>query len=359
MLAQAPTSRFLLASLPIGQRMAVICGALAAALLAVLVISAANGPAQIPYPDVARLILRGLGMRVGETLPDSQMAIVNQVRLPRILVGILIGAGLATSGATIQGVFRNPLADPSIIGVTEGGSLGAVIAISTGIFGRALWALPLAAFLGAMGAAMVVYLLSLSHGEPQPVTLLLAGIAMNALLSAGISATLLFTNRFVEVQAMLSWLMGGLRGVGWEQLGAVALPLAATLALMLLFTRDINLLLMGDETARGLGVAVPRTRFTLLALACLATGAAVSIAGPIAFIGLVVPHMLRLVVGPDYRLLLPASALGGAVFLVLADTAARLILQPAELEVGIITSLIGAPFFLYLLVRNRRMMRTL
>jgi len=359
MLAQSPTDKFLLAALPVGRRLAAISGALALALLAALIISAANGPVHIPYGDVAALTLRGLGMRIGEGLPDSYMAIVNQVRLPRILVGMVIGAALASGGATIQGVFRNPLADPSIIGVTVGGSLGAVIAISTGLVGKALWALPLAAFVGAMSTALAVYVLSLSNGQPQPVTLLLAGIAMNALMGAGISAVLLFTNRFIEVQAMLSWLIGGLRGMGWAQLAAVAPPALATVTVMMIFTREINLLLLGDETAQSLGVNVARTRLALLGLACLATGAAVSIAGPIGFIGLVVPHILRLIVGPDYRVLLPASALGGAAFLVLADTAARLLLQPAELQVGIITALVGAPFFLFLLVRNRRMMRTL
>jgi iron complex transport system permease protein len=222
-----------------------------------------------------------------------------------------------------------------------------------------MWLLPLCAFLGAMSAALLVYVLSLSHGQPQPATLLLAGVAVNALLGALISAALLFTNRFVEVQTILNWLIGGLRGRSWSHLGAMAVPVSITILLMLAYTRDINLLLLGEETAQGLGVNVPRTRLVLLVLACLSTGAAVSIAGPIGFVGLVVPHMLRIIVGPDYRLLLPASALGGAAFLVITDTIARLVLQPAELQVGIVTALVGAPFFLYLLYRNRRMIRML
>jgi iron complex transport system permease protein len=351
--------KFLLASLPIGRRLALICGTLGALLVVALIISAANGPAQIPYGDVGRLIARGLGFPAGLDLPENQLAIVNQVRLPRILVGMLVGAALATSGATIQGVFRNPLADPSIIGVTVGGSLGAVIAISTGLVTTDLWILPGFAFLGALGSATLVYVLSLSNGKPQPVTLLLAGVAINALLGALISALLLFTNRFVEVQAILSWLIGGLRGKGWGHAGAIVVPVVVTIGVMMLFAREINLLLLGDETAQGLGVSVPRTRFLLLAVACLATGAAVSVAGPIGFIGLVVPHVLRLIVGPDYRLLLPASALGGAIFLVSTDTIARLVLQPAELQVGIVTALLGAPFFLFLLYRNRKLIRTL
>lgn len=359
MTATHSQDKFLLASLPIGQRLMTICSVLGALLAAALIISAAQGPAQIPYPDVAKLMLRGLGLPVGLNLPESQFTIVNQVRLPRILVALLVGASLATSGATIQGVFRNPLVDPGVIGVTVGGALGAVLAISTGLVTTDLWVLPAFAFLGAMGAATAVYLLSLSNGQPQTTTVLLAGIAINALLGAFISALLLFANRFIEVQAMLSWLIGGLEGRGWAHLLAIIVPTLLTIGLMMVFAREINLLLLGDETAQGLGVSVPRTRFMLLALACLATGTAVSIAGPIGFIGLVVPHILRLVVGPDYRLLLPASALGGAAFLVATDTIARLVLQPVELQVGIITALVGAPFFLYLLYRNRRLIRML
>jgi iron complex transport system permease protein len=219
--------------------------------------------------------------------------------------------------------------------------------------------LPIFAFVGAMTAATLVYMMSLVNGQSQPATLLLAGVAINALFGALISALLLFTNRFLEVQAILSWLIGGLRGRGWPHFGAVVAPVLVTVALLMVFTRDINLLLLGEEAAQGLGVNVPRTRFMLMVLASLAAGAAVSITGPIGFVGLLVPHTLRLIVGPDYRLLLPASALGGAVFLVITDTIARLVLQPAELQVGIITALMGAPFFLYLLYRNRRLIRSL
>lgn len=351
--------RFLLSSLPVGRRAAIISAVLGIILISALVIAAAHGPAPIPYADVGALILRRMGFSVALDLPASQYAIVNEVRLPRILLGMLVGAALASGGATVQGVFRNPLADPSIIGVTVGGSLGAVIAISTGLVGENLWVLPGFAFVGAIGSATVVYVLSLSNGQPQPVTLLLAGVAMNALLGAFISAILLFTNRFLEVQAILSWIIGGLRGRGWAHLGAIIIPIPIGIGALLIFARDINLLLLGDETAQGLGVDVPRTRLLLLALACLLTGAAVSVAGPIGFIGLIVPHIIRLIVGPDYRVLLPASALGGAAFLVATDTVARLILQPAELQVGIITALLGAPFFLFLLYRNRRLIRTL
>ncbi len=359
MLTTDSTSRFLLHSQPLGRRLMIVCGVLTGLMAIVVILSAAHGPARIPYRDVASLILRGAGLPAGLDLPQSDYAIVTQVRLPRILVGLLVGSALSSSGAALQGIFRNPLADPSIIGVSVGGSLGAVIAITTGIAGDSLWVLPLFAFVGAMGAATLVYSMSLMNGQSQPATLLLAGVAVNALLGALISALLLLTNRFPEVQAILSWLIGGLRGRGWPHLFAILGPVLVTVALLVASARDINLLLLGEETAQGLGVDVPRTRFALMALASLAAGAAVSITGPIGFVGLLVPHALRLIVGPDYRLLMPASALGGAVFLAATDTISRLILQPAELQVGIITALLGAPFFLYLLHRARRLIRAL
>jgi iron complex transport system permease protein len=353
------TSKFLLASQPIGRRITIVCSVLTVLIVIVMIVSAAHGPANIAYGDVARLILRALGLPIGLDLPKSDFSIVNDVRLPRILVGLLVGAALSTSGATLQGIFRNPLADPAIIGVTVGGSLGAVFAITSGIAGGSLWVLPIFSFVGAMSAATLVYSMSLVHGQSQPATLLLAGVAVNALFGALISALLLLTTRFPEVQAILAWLIGGLRARGWAHFSVIIGPVIFTVTVLMVFSRDINLLLLGEETAQGLGVNVGRTRFILMALASLAAGAAVSIAGPIGFVGLLVPHALRLIVGPDYRLLLPASALGGAAFLAAMDTLARLVMQPAELQVGIITALLGAPFFLYLLYHNRRLMRTL
>lgn len=353
------SGNFLLASLPINQRVIILCGVLLVLLIVVMIISAAHGAAQIAYGDVARLMLQGLGFDVAAGLPASQATIINQVRLPRIVVGALAGAALATAGVTLQGTFRNPLADPSIIGVSVGGSLGAVIAITLGLANEGLWTLPIFSFVGALGAAILVYALSLVNGKSQAATLLLAGVAVNAFLGALISALLLFTNQFPELQAILSWLIGGLRGRGWAHAGAIVVPVVLTTGLLFAFARDLNLMLLGEETAQGLGINVARTRLVLLMLAALSTGAAVSIAGPIGFVGLVVPHMLRLVVGPDHRLLMPVSALGGAVFLVATDTLARTIIQPTELQVGIITNLLGAPFFLVLLYRNRRLLRSL
>jgi iron complex transport system permease protein len=323
-------------------------------LLAAIVLSAAHGPANIPYGDVARLLLRSAGFPVGLDLPESELAIVSTIRLPRILVGALVGAALACAGATMQGIFRNALADPGLLGITAGGGFAAVVAITTGLASISLLALPASAFLGALCASVAVYSLSMIRGRTDITTLILAGMAISAMLSALTTTLLLFARDYSAVQAALVWLFGGLQGRGWDHLRVAVIPVLAAIAATFAYSRDLNLLLTGEESAQALGVNVPRTRFILLALSSLMTGAAVSIAGGIGFVGLMVPHMLRLIVGPDYRVLLPASALGGALFLVLADTAARLIIQPAELQVGVLTALVGAPFFLFLLWRQRR-----
>jgi iron complex transport system permease protein len=349
-----PAAPFLLAHQPVTQRRRIVCGVLALALLGAIIFSAAHGPANIPYGDVARLLLRSIGLPVGLDLPESDLAIVGTIRLPRILIGALVGAALACSGATMQGVFRNALADPGLLGITAGGGFAAVLAITTGLANASLLALPAAAFVGALCASTAVYALSMSRGRTQISTLILAGMALSSLLSALTTTLVLFTKDYSAVQSALAWLFGGLQGRGWDHLRVAVIPVLAALLVTQVFSRDLNILLTGEESAQALGIDVPRTRLILLALTSLMTGAAVSIAGGIGFVGLMVPHMLRLIVGPDHRVLLPASALGGAVFLVLADTAARLIMQPAELQVGVLTALLGAPFFLFLLWRNRQ-----
>lgn len=350
---------FALADRPIGTRLVLVSGVLLLLLLVAITLSVASGSSNIPYDDVARILLKGLGVPGMGDFSDAEMRIVNMVRLPRALVGALVGAALAVSGAVMQGIFRNPLAEPGIIGVSAGGALGAVIALTAGLAAGDLWTLPFFAFVGGMAAATTVYLLSLVQGRTQVPTLLLAGVALNSFLGATTSSIMLLGAEYGEVQAILTWLVGGLRGRGQPHLQVITLPIVIGIVLIYAFSRDLNLLLLGEETAQGLGVNVGRTRLILLALSSLLTGAAVSIAGGIGFVGLIVPHALRLVIGPDHRLLLPASALGGAVFLVLCDTLARLLIQPAEIQVGLITAMLGAPFFLFLLWRNRRHMVSL
>lgn len=353
------TSAFLLARYTPARRLLLLSMALGGVLLLAMLVALGSGSSSIPYTDVARILLAPLGIPLDARIPESQVTIIWQVRLPRIAAAMLIGGGLAAAGTVLQGIFRNPLADPGVLGVSAGGAAGAVLAFVSGLALAGLWVVPLLAFAGALAAALTVYLLSLERGRANLTMLLLSGIALNAFLGALISAALLTTEEWTQAQTILTWLVGGLAGRGWRHAAVLALPVVVGVGAMFGYSRDLNLLSMGEETAQSLGTNVPRTRFALLTLAALVTAAGVSVAGPIGFVGLVVPHLVRLVIGPDHRVLLPASVLGGAAFLVTADAAARLLLQYQEVPVGVVTSLLGGPFFLFLLWRYRKSARVL
>jgi iron complex transport system permease protein len=277
---------------------------------------------------------------------EKAEVIVRQLRLPRIVLGGVVGFALAAAGAVMQGFFRNPMADPSIIGVSSGAAVGAVATI---VFPFALpLGLQAAAFCGAVVTAFGVYLIATEDGRTPVATLLLAGVAVQALLGAVISYLLLQSGESLE-QAVY-WLMGNLHNSQWGDVEAT-LPLAFLAFVVLVgYTRDLNALLLGEEDASAVGIEVERTKRILLAVSSIITAAAVAVAGVIGFVGLVVPHIMRLIVGPDHRILLPTSALAGASFLVATDTVARS--GAAEMPVGIITAALGAPFFLYLLRRR-------
>ncbi len=320
-----------------------------AALLALLILSAllstAFGSVPLPLGQVARALT---GLPVDPTV----RTIVIAIQLPRVVLGALVGAGLALSGAVLQGVFRNPLADPGLIGVSAGAGFGAVLAIAVGAAAQGLWTLPLWAFAGAVLASGLVYLLAVRHGRTPVLTLILAGVAISALFGAGSTLILTLNIGNTDVQSMLAWLYGSLDGALWRQdavLAAFVLPGGATMAL---FARDLNLLSTGEEGAAALGVPVEGAQRALLGLTALVTAAAVAASGMIAFVGLMVPHLLRRLVGADHRVLLPASLLGGAAFLVIADLLARVVAAPAEINLGVVTAVIGVPFFLYLLRRG-------
>jgi len=269
------------------------------------------------------------------------------LRLPRVLIGMLVGACLAASGALLQGVMKNPLADPGIIGVSTGGGLAATIAMI--VFPQFSYLLPPLAFLGAFITSMVIYMLAWDKGA-SPLKIILAGFAINALLGA-------VTNGFMvsysdRVQAVLPWLAGGLSGRSWHHLEFMAPYAIIGLALSILAIKPANLLLLGDDSAKLLGQKVEVQRFLIISLSSLLAGAAVSVAGLIGFVGLVVPHAIRLLVGNDYRFLLPLSILGGGTLVVLADTIARSWFDPIELPVGILLAGLGAPFFLLLLKKR-------
>jgi iron complex transport system permease protein len=317
---------------------------LAALLVGVATVSAATGPVAVPPAQVAEVALAALPW-VTTDAPAAHRTIVLRVRLPRIALGAVVGFALAAAGTVMQGFFRNPMADPSIVGVSSGAAVGAVAVIVTGAtlpFGLGL---PAAAFAGALLAAFGVYLIASEGGRTPVATLLLAGVAVQTLLGAVVSFALVHAGE--GIREAVFWLMGHLHDSTWGKVRLVTLVAVPCVLLLLPFARDLNALLLGEADAQAVGVEVERTRRLLLATASVVTAAAVAVAGVVGFVGLVVPHVMRLLVGPDHRILLPTSAVAGAVFLVAADTVARV--GAAELPVGIVTAAVGAPFFLYLL----------
>ena len=326
---------------------------LAGAGVLLVVTAAALGSYAIPLAETATILLDLVGLGAGGAAGDTERAIVATIRLPRIVLALLVGAALGTAGAVMQGLFRNPMADPGIIGVSTGGALGAVIAIAVGAQAAFPLALPAMAFAGAAGALALVFAVASVGGRFSMAALLLAGVAVSLFLAAIISAIVLFTQDLGAQREMIFWLAGGLDASRWTHVRLAAPFMLAGLAAAVLLARDLNLLTLSEEEARALGVRVGITRTVLLLAASLVTGTAVAFSGTIAFVGLIVPHALRLLAGADHRVLVPLSALGGALFLLAADTLARLVIAPAEMRVGIITSLVGAPFFILLLARHK------
>ncbi len=342
----------------ISARLAIGAAILLALVLVVALVSLSLGPVDIPTSHVAWIMLSSLGFDVPEFGRTEQL-VIDQIRLPRIVVGASVGMALGVAGATMQGLFRNPMADPGIIGVSAGGALGAVVAIASGTAAMFFLALPVFAFVGAMAAAFLVYGIAAVGGRFSMATLLLAGVAVNAFLGAIVSAIIIVLPDNEALREILFWLAGGLDSRSWEHVRIATPLIVASTAVLLLMSRDLNLLMLGDDEARSMGVRVGATRVLMLAAAALATGAAVAVSGTIAFVGLVIPHVLRLVLGPDNRVLIPLSALAGAVFVILADTVARTIIEPAEFRVGILTAFVGAPFFILLLIKNKRQVYSL
>ncbi len=314
-------------------------------LAVVLVVSAGVGPVAIPPATVAKVLLSADPLPATFEVARTSRIIVLDVRLPRIALAAFVGVALATAGTVMQGFFRNPMADPSIVGVSSGAAVGAVATIVLPVafpFGLELQG---AAFLAAVLTAFGVYLIATQGGYTPTATLLLAGVAVQTFLGAVISLLLLHSGR--SLRRIVYWLMGHLGGTTWDEVRVIAIALPPLFVVLLVYARDLNVLLLGEEEAHGLGVEVERTKRILLAVSSVVTAAAVAVTGVIGFVGLVVPHGMRLLVGPDHRILLPTSALAGASFLVATDTLARS--GPAEIPVGIVTAALGAPFFLYLL----------
>lgn len=327
---------------------------LAALLFFAVLLSLSWGQMKIPFSHVMAALLQGIAPgSAGAGVPADQAAVLWHIRLPRTAVGLMVGAGLGISGAVLQGIFANPLADPGIIGVSSGASVGAIVAIALGLSSLSLFALPVFALLGALLAVLLTVSLSMRHGRIPVLTLLLAGVVVGMFLSA-VTAAILTAMNENKMQEYLFWTIGGLDYRRWDHVLLAIGPMGAGITVMLLLARHLNILVLGDTEARAVGMPVTAYRMVLLLLASLTTASGVCISGNIGFVGLVVPHMMRLLVGPDHRRLLPASLLAGGCFLVFCDAAGRVIFSGMEVRAGIMTAFIGTPYFLYLLRKQQR-----
>jgi iron complex transport system permease protein len=320
-------------------------------LLIALAVGVSVGPAGLSLPDVGEALLAKLPWHPAMTVPALDTAIVWQIRLPRVVLGALVGAMLAGGGAAYQGVFRNPLADPYLLGVAAGGGLGATIVI---VAGGSPALLPPAAFLGAAGAVTLTYLLGAGSGRGvggATGSILLAGVAVAALLTA--VQTYLQQQHSQTLQAVYAWILGGLSQATWSDVALILPYVIVAAGILLAHRRLLDVLRIGETEAGSLGVDVARLRLTVVMAATLGTAAAVSVSGLIGFVGIIVPHTVRLTAGASYRIVLPVSMIGGAAFLVLADVLARTVQSPDEVPIGVITALAGAPFFLFILHSRR------
>jgi len=325
-------------------------------LLAVsIIVSLSIGSAGISLSDVWGILVHKLPWLSYEGTPWTlnEIAIVTQVRLSRVLLAVLVGACLALAGAGFQGVLRNPLADPYTLGVASGSSVGAAFIILFGYQALlGMWTIPLVAFTTGILTLFGVYWLSRSKGAIGIETLILSGVIIQAFLGAFVSFMVTLSEGVVN--QILFWLMGSLAMRSWGNVYILLPFVAIGLPLLLLRAQALNLFVLGERHAAHLGIRVERTKLLVLVCSTLLTAAAVSVSGVIGFVGLVVPHLIRLMVGPDYRLIIPLSALGGGIFVLWADTLARMALSPREIPLGVVTALIGAPFFAYLLHRHKQ-----
>lgn len=331
---------------------------LAVLLVVVALFSLATGPVKVPVLAILRDAVTG-AFQPEDLLSARDRIVLLEIRLPRVLLGALVGAALAVTGAVLQGLFRNPLADPGLVGVSAGAGLGAASFIVLGsttlapvaaLFGS--YAIPLTAFLGGLATTWLLYKIATRRGVTSIATLLLAGIALAALAGA-LTGLLVFVGDDQQVRDLNFWALGSLAGSNWEKLTAAAPLICASIAVMFCLTRGLNGLMLGDAAARHIGIRVQRLKTLAILAVAAATGAAVAVSGGIGFVGIVVPHLIRLTLGPDHRYLLPASVLLGGSLLIAADTISRTIVAPAELPIGIITAFAGAPFFLWILLRKK------
>lgn len=324
---------------------------LSASLVGVGVVAVSLGAVSIPPSKTWSILLhRFFGLALSSDLSAQDSSIILDLRLPRVISGALVGAALALSGAVLQALLRNPLADPFVLGISSGAAVGAVLAILVGLGSTFLgiYAVPGAAFGGALLTLLLVYFIARVEGRIPTQTMLLSGVIVSSFFSAIIMFLISVTSN-EQIHSVMFWLMGNLEYSASQSLGVIFLYFLVGSAVLFFLAKDLNILVLGEETASELGVEVERVKKIAFVFASLITGAVVSVSGLIGFVGLVVPHVVRMIWGPDHRFLLPASALMGAMLLVVADTIARTVLAPSEIPVGVVTAMGGAPFFVYLL----------
>jgi iron complex transport system permease protein len=331
---------------------------LSAALLLAIILAAAAGAVHVPIRTIIRIMVNRSGLyHIPRTWPKSDEPIILLIRLPRVIAAALVGAALSLAGVLFQGLFRNPMADPYVIGTSGGAALGATVGLTLCAH-FSLWGLgatPLFAFTGALATMVLVYRVSRVGGRTPVVTLLLAGLAASVILGYTMSFLLIMSDRMqLNLSILYAWLLGGISVTSWTQVELIVVIVAAGTGIALAMGRSLNALSLGDECAASLGIPVESHKAIVIAVGSLLTAAAVSGGGLIGFVGLIVPHFLRLIFGPNHTHLLPLSVLGGATFLVTADLLARILMPPSELPVGILTAFVGGPAFLYLLRRTKR-----
>lgn len=331
--------------------------ALGVLLFLSVLFSCSVGAANITMVDAFKILIWRIpviGQKiVGDSFPGSSITIIWTIRFPRILLSMFAGAALAFSGTTYQGLFRNPMAEPYVLGVSAGAALGGTLSIILGITAvMGMAGAGAMAFIGAVIAAFVVYILGMKQGRASMTYLILAGVAINSLLSSIISFLMILNKQ--KLERIILWTMGSFSAASWDKVIIQGVCTLLGIIIIYCYGRDLNLILLGEENAKYLGVEVEKVKKILLVVSSFISAITVSMTGIIGFVGLIVPHAVRMVVGPDHRALMPYSALVGSIFVVIADTMARTLMPPVEIPVGIITSLFGAPFFLYLLIKAKR-----
>ncbi len=327
-------------------------------LLIVIIFASTIGVADIGFIDSLKIISSKIPFVKDlfdlSNIKETSKIIVLDIRLPRIILSVLIGVALSTSGVVFQAIFKNPMADPYILGISSGAAFGATIVI---IFGLGfsflgLSAISIGAFIGAILTTTLVYSIASMNSKAPVVTLLLSGIAISFFLSALIN--LIMTLNHDQVEKIVFWTMGSVSAASWDSVMITILPVTFGVLFFLIFSKDLNVILMGEETAQNLGINVEILKKILLLIASIVSASVVAVSGIIGFVGLIVPHAVRIVVGPDHRKLFPFTIITGALFMIVADTISRVVIEPTELPIGVITSLIGAPYFIFLLVRNKK-----